>query len=70
MRYAAGALESRILQYLKEQDGETAIGDKSPPEEIYRVFQTSKKNFKRALAKLYKDRKIIIGKAGTRLADD
>jgi predicted RNA-binding protein (virulence factor B family) len=55
-----GALEERILQYLLAQGGSAAIGDKSPPEEIYRLFETSKKNFKRALSKLYKERKIVI----------
>jgi uncharacterized protein len=53
-------LESLILQYLEAQGGNAALGDKSPPEEIYKLFQTSKKNFKRALGKLYKSKKIII----------
>lgn len=56
----SNALSEQILLYLHDQGGSAAIGDKSPPDTIYRIFQCSKKNFKRALAKLYKDRKIII----------
>ena len=56
----ADALMERILIHLRDQGGSAAIGDKSPPDTIYGLFQCSKKNFKRALAKLYKDRKIII----------
>lgn len=63
-------LEERVLQYLRDQGGEALIGDKSPPDEIYRLFETSKKNFKRALSKLYKDRKIVIDSGKTRLIED
>jgi predicted RNA-binding protein (virulence factor B family) len=63
-------LEERIVQYLLERGGTAEIGDKSPPDEIYRLFETSKKNFKRALAKLYKGRKIIIDGGTTRLTED
>ena len=62
-------LEEQILQYLQDQGGTAAIGDKSPPDEIYKLFQSSKKNFKRALGNLYKKRKIIIGRGETSLAD-
>lgn len=36
------------------------LGDASPPEAIYDVFQISKKNFKKAIGKLYKERMIEI----------
>jgi len=62
-----GGLEQQILQHLETQGGSAAIGDKSPPEDIYRLFGSSKKNFKRALSKLYKERKIEIDKDGIRL---
>ncbi|MEH6582392.1 MAG: S1-like domain-containing RNA-binding protein [Halioglobus sp.] len=64
-----GGLEEQILQYVKDQGGSAAIGDKSPPDEIYKLFHTSKKNFKRALSKLYKHKKITIGGDGIRLAE-
>jgi predicted RNA-binding protein (virulence factor B family) len=62
-------LEEQILQYLQDQGGTAAIGDKSPPDEIYKLFQSSKKNFKRALGNLYKKRKITIGNGETSLAE-
>jgi predicted RNA-binding protein (virulence factor B family) len=65
-----GDLEERIVQYLQDQGGSANISDKSPPDDIYKLFQTSKKNFKRALSVLYKTRKILLEKDVTRLADD
>jgi predicted RNA-binding protein (virulence factor B family) len=51
-----------ILDYLKEHNGEMYITDKSPAEEIYTAFGISKKNFKKALGALYKEKIIDIGK--------
>jgi predicted RNA-binding protein (virulence factor B family) len=65
-----GDLEELIVQYLQEQGGSANISDKSPPDDIYKIFQTSKKNFKRAMSALYKSRKILIEKNATRLVDD
>ena len=65
-----GDLEERIVQYLQEHGGSANISDKSPPDDIYKLFQTSKKNFKRALSVLYKTRKILLEKDATRLVDD
>jgi uncharacterized protein len=53
-------LETQILDYLQAQGGSAEIGDKTPPEEIYRLFHASKKNYKRALSSLYKGRKVTI----------
>ena len=42
---------------------------KAPPKRSAQYFKTSKRVFKMALGGLYKERKIIIGKDGIRLAD-
>lgn len=47
-----------ILDYLKENGGSVALGDKSSPESIYRVFQISKSAYKRAIGRLYKNHQI------------
>lgn len=52
-----------ILNYMRKNKGIMTINDDSSPEEIKRVFGFSKKAFKRAVGKLYKDR--VIDKAGT-----
>ncbi len=49
-----------ILDVLKESGGESALSDKSPPEEIYAVFGVSKKVFKKAIGALYKKRLISV----------
>lgn len=53
-------LEAMIMRYLRTKGGSARLSDKSLPEEIFRLFKTSKKNFKRAIGRLYKDRQIII----------
>ena len=53
-------LEGMIMRYLQSKGGSARLSDKSSPEEIFRLFKTSKKNFKRAIGKLYKERKIVI----------
>ena len=47
-------LETKIMNYLEGADGSMRFNDKSTPEEITTVFNTSKKNFKRALGVLMK----------------
>ena len=49
-----------ILDVLKENDGESSLSDKSPPDEIYALFGVSKKIFKKAIGALYKKRLITI----------
>jgi len=51
-----------ILNKLRSQSGEIALGDKSSPDDIYKTFEISKKDFKKAIGKLYKDKKINISK--------
>lgn len=53
-------LEQKILDKLANNHGILRMGDKTPPEEIYQVFKVSKKNFKRALSRLYKQRLITV----------
>lgn len=49
-----------ILERLEEENGELWLSDKSSPEEIKQELQMSKKNFKKAIGGLYKDKKIRI----------
>jgi len=53
-------LTEDIVAYLKAHDGVCALSDKSSPEAIQATFQVSKKNFKKALSTLYKQRRIVI----------
>jgi len=53
-------LTDEIIQYIKANDGVSLITDKSAPDDIYATFGVSKKNFKRALSALYKQRRIVI----------
>ncbi len=55
-------LSEKIINYLKKHDGESTLTDKSSPEEIYTTFGVSKKNYKKALGSLYKNKAILIGK--------
>jgi len=49
-----------IMQQLQEHNGVLRITDRSAPETIYNAFGVSKKNYKRALSSLYKQRRITI----------
>ncbi|MFL1012683.1 CvfB family protein [Flavisericum labens] len=57
----------RVLQELQDNSGYLPITDKSSPEEIKEIVQMSKKNFKKAIGNLYKQRKIEIKPDGIRL---
>ena len=59
----------KILKHLQDSGGKSKFGDKSPPEDIKREFQVSKKVFKQAIGGLYKQGKIIITKEGIELVD-
>ncbi len=63
-------LSDKILNHLIAQNGYLPLGDKSPPEEIYRTFAVSKKAFKQAIGTLYKKRLITIEKQAIRLRSD
>lgn len=54
-------LSQRILAYIQAQGGVSLITDKSPPEEIYQLFNVSKSNYKKAIGGLLKQGKIRLG---------
>lgn len=54
-------LSDRIIQYLEDHNGEMSLTDKSSPEDINKVFECSKKDFKKALGLLYKQQKVTLG---------
>ncbi|MFT7386907.1 MAG: putative RNA-binding protein (virulence factor B family) [Candidatus Endobugula sp.] len=62
-------LETRILRELHQADGRVELSDKSTPEVIFSVFKVSKKNFKRALGSLYKQKLIVIHPAHIELSN-
>ncbi|MDH6343483.1 putative RNA-binding protein (virulence factor B family) [Parabacteroides sp. PFB2-12] len=64
-----GGIADTILETLKIQGGFIPLHDKSEPEQIYALFQCSKKAFKQAIGALYKKKLISIGDDGIRLAD-
>ncbi|WP_235832019.1 CvfB family protein [Ancylomarina longa] len=54
----------QILDLLKKEEGFLPLNDKSSPEDIYHSLQMSKKNFKKAIGLLYKNKLITIEEAG------
>ncbi len=56
----ADRLGEKILDHLRRHQGISTLTDRSPPEDIYRTFGVSKANYKKALGRLYKNRKIAI----------
>ena len=59
------SLEKSIMSYIEGNDGFMRFNDKSSPEEIATVFNSSKKNFKRALGVLMKKGLITQNEEGT-----
>ncbi|MDP3913070.1 MAG: S1-like domain-containing RNA-binding protein [Bacteroidota bacterium] len=57
----------RIIAELQKHEGFLPLTDKSSPEEIYKLFKFSKKNFKAAIGTLYKKRIIALEENGIRL---
>ncbi|MDY3118720.1 MAG: S1-like domain-containing RNA-binding protein [Peptoniphilus sp.] len=55
-----------LLDLMGEMGGRLPVGDKSDPEEIKRLTGMTKKAFKRAVGKLYKEGKAIPGSTETR----
>jgi predicted RNA-binding protein (virulence factor B family) len=55
-------LGEAIIEHLRQNEGVSTLTDKSPPDEIYRVFGVSKANYKKALGRLYKQQRILIEK--------
>ncbi|MBS9778406.1 MAG: GntR family transcriptional regulator [Gammaproteobacteria bacterium] len=62
-------LEQTIIDKLNANHGVVRLGDKTPPDEIYKAFKVSKKNFKRAVSRLYKQRLITVKDNSIHLAD-
>ncbi|MEG0050745.1 MAG: S1-like domain-containing RNA-binding protein [Terrisporobacter sp.] len=58
-------LERAIMSYIEGNDGFMRFNDKSAPEDIATVFNSSKKNFKRALGVLMKKGLLIQNEEGT-----
>jgi len=57
----------KILEHLKVAGGKSNFTDKSSSEDIKREFKVSKKVFKQAIGRLYKQHKINITDSGTEL---
>lgn len=55
-------LGRKILVHLAK--GDKYLSDKTPAQDIYRLFGVSKNKFKMAMSQLYKERKITITKTG------
>ena len=55
-------LGDTIIEHLQQNDGISQLTDKSPPDDIYQAFGVSKGSYKKALGKLYKERRIMIDK--------
>lgn len=53
-----------VLRVLKENNGKLGLSDKSSPEDIYERLDMSKAQFKKAIGRLYKERKIKITESG------
>ena len=59
---ARDELTDRILAFLKANGGSSTLTDYSPPDAIYKQYGVSKGNYKNALGKLYKQRRISLAK--------
>lgn len=53
-------LSDVLLDYLESNGGVCPLTDKSPAEDIYSMFNVSKKNYKKAVGDLYKRRLIVL----------
>lgn len=60
-------LSTTILNALKDADGTLPYSDKTDPDTIQKVFACSKRDFKKAIGHLYKDKKIDITPYGIAL---
>lgn len=63
------SISEKILNELKANRGFLAVSDKSSPEMIKAMFGISKKNFKKAIGGLYKQRMIKFDSDGIRLIE-
>lgn len=63
-------LAQKVLSELRKRDGYLAIGDKSPPEVIYKKFKISKRIYKQTIGGLFKQGLIDIEPHGIRFKED
>ncbi len=63
-------LAEDIIEKLREHGGSISISDSSSPDEIKAIFHCSKKDFKKAVGKLYKERRILLEDGGIHLSDN
>jgi len=59
-----------IIEYMRRHDGFMTLTEKSPADLVYKTFGISKKNFKMAVGKLYKERAISLADDGITLVRD
>lgn len=59
----------KILRLLRQNGGQLPIGDKSSSEEVARLTGLSKKSFKMAIGKLYKERRLKLNPTSIELID-
>lgn len=62
-----GAESEKIYSILRDNGGFLKINDKSDPKLIYSIFKISKSQFKRAIGRLYKQRRIIFVNNGIKI---
>ncbi len=62
-------LAKKIYHQIKNNGGEISICDSSSPEEIKNAFSCSKKDFKKAVGQLFKNRRIEILSNGMKIVD-
>ena len=60
-------LADKILQLMLDNDNELSLNAKSSADDIHAKLQMSKKNFKMAIGKLYKEKKIVITENGIKV---
>ena len=60
----------KVYELLLKNKGKMNYADKSDPDDIRRVFNMSKSSFKRAIAILYRQRKIIINDDSIEIKED
>lgn len=62
-----GVVCGKILEKLKDNGGVLDISDKTSPEVIYNLFECSKKDYKKALGALFREKKIELAGDEVRL---
>ncbi len=63
-------LSDAILAYLQSHGGSMNLTDKSEPKAIQDAFECSKKDFKKALGLLYKQKKVMLGAQTTLVKEE